>query len=129
MGIDLRDVNQPQPQVRHSVRQPALSELAPVSQWQCGKWRAAVVPENQPVASFPAPSVLLIEAQDRDNPQMIWLSPATKRGNRAQAPKGVTLALDAYRAAACAMWEAADNGKIDLAEVALPPLEVRRESE
>ena len=130
LGIDLREVNQPHPAVtRHLARMP-LSELDPMPTWRCGAWQASVMPVTQPAVAYPADSALIIEHVGDDDPKAILLSPRPRKpGKNATDAAGVTLALNAYRAAACAMWEAADTGLIDRERVALPEINVVRESE
>lgn len=104
LGIDLRDVNKPQPAVT-----PQYDHASGVCAWECARARAAVFSGELRMCTE-GESVSIAVAGDAD-----------------AAEDAVRISHDLYRAVTCALWDAADAGRLDPATVHLPNFEVMRE--
>lgn len=151
LGIDLLDLNSPQPAVTRKENEiPLASAQYSTGSWVCGAWSAQVADgyisicrnECAPAHSQTAEHIssemtissLTSSAAEHTthilSEIMIPLDSAHKQhGEHVQ--EGVrdeknSLPLDAYRAAVCAMWEAADRTIIDPSGLQLPEIEIVR---
>lgn len=129
LGVDLRDLNEPHPPVAPTALTPSPAPDAPARNWwHCGGWAAAVKEgalyidgTDYAAAGGVMPAGistnvrLSLTPRDTDPP-----------ADAAVTPAPVMLTLDAYRAAACAMWEAADQAYFDRSRVTLPEITVIR---
>ncbi|CRH91486.1 Uncharacterised protein [Chlamydia trachomatis] len=145
------DLNSPQPAVtRKENESPLASAQYSTGSWLCGAWSARVADgyisicrnECAPAHSQTAERIssemtissLTSSAAEHTthifSEIMIPLDSAHKQyGENVQEgvrDEKISLPLDAYRAAVCAMWEAADRTIIDPSGLQLPEIEIVR---
>ncbi|MDY5589618.1 MAG: HAD-IIA family hydrolase [Arcanobacterium sp.] len=129
LGVDLRDLNAIHPPVLPDP--PADTDA---HTWQCNGWLATVengqlvITNPHAAAHISIPLVLPASEPVSTAAPSLTLDGAGSAAVNKGANSAVKIPLNAYRAAACAMWAAADSGSISAQNVHLPELVVTREA-
>lgn len=131
LGIDLLDLNLPQPAVtRKENEMPLAFAQYSTAIWLCGSWNARVADGYISICKNECVPAHSQAAEHIPSEIMIPLDSARKQHSEylqeGMRDEKILLPLDAYRAAVCAMWEAADRAIIDPSALQLPKIEIVR---